>query len=91
MIDKHATIVATDEHVSSDLAGETVILNLSDGTYYGLNETGTHVWEMLDEPRSVKELHASLLELYDVPADVCMNDLLTLLNDMEQHQLVQKQ
>ncbi len=91
MIDQHATVAATDDHVSSDLAGETVILNLSDGTYYGLNGTGTRVWELLGEPRSVDELHRTLLEEYDVEAQQCMDDLLALLRDMEEHDLIAAQ
>ncbi len=91
MIDTHTTVIATEDHVSSDLAGETVILNMQDGTYYGLNETGTRVWELLGEPRSVEELQHVLLDEYDVSPEQCMDDLLAMLRDMEKHDLVRPQ
>jgi hypothetical protein len=32
-----------------DLEGEAVLLDLASGIYFGLNEVGTRVWQLLDE------------------------------------------
>lgn len=43
-ISSNSLFKATQEQLSSEIGGEAVILNLSFGIYYGLNETGTMIW-----------------------------------------------
>lgn len=38
MVLHHSSVVATKERVSSDLAGEAIILDLKSGAYYSLND-----------------------------------------------------
>ena len=42
-------VSASDDVVAREVAGETVLLNLASGTYFGLNETGTLIWELIEE------------------------------------------
>jgi hypothetical protein len=86
----HASIVTTVKHqVSCDLSGEVVILNLEDGVYYGLNAVGARIWQMLEEPRSVEEIHRSLLDEYDIDPKVCETQLFALLHDLAVNGLVE--
>jgi coenzyme PQQ synthesis protein D (PqqD) len=85
----NGSIVAAVKHqVSCDLAGEVVILNLQDGVYYGLNAVGARIWKLIEEPRSVDEIRAVLLEEYDIAADACGRQLAAVLNDLAAHGLV---
>lgn len=77
-----ARIVATKEQVSSDLAGEAVILNLKSGVYYGLNAVGSSIWDLIQQPKTVNEIRAALLAEYDVEPDQCDGDLHTILTDL---------
>jgi hypothetical protein len=88
MLSGSATIRASDQQVSSDLSGETVILNLEDGVYYGLNSVGTHIWTLLQEDRSVEELHRQLVKTYDISPEQCMEYLLALLEELHERQLI---
>jgi hypothetical protein len=80
---------AVAHQVSCDLAGEVVILNLQDGVYYGLNAVGARIWGLLEQPRSVEEIHAVLLEEYDIDAAVCEKQVAAVLNDLAAHGLVE--
>jgi len=84
-----SVVVASKEQVSCELAGEAAILNLKNGSYYGLNTVGATVWDLIKEPISVGELHSAVLERYDVEPERCADDLLNLLAEMLEHGLVE--
>jgi Coenzyme PQQ synthesis protein D (PqqD) len=77
-----SAVVATSDQVSSDLVGEAVILSLSSGVYYGLNEVGASIWNLIQRPKTIKEIHEALLQEYDVEASQCEQDILTLLIEL---------
>jgi hypothetical protein len=86
---KHSTVVAIKEQISSDLAGEAVILNLQSGIYFGLNEAGAKVWSLIQRPTSVQDLRDALLADYEVEPEVCERDLLQLLQDLQAAALIE--
>ena len=61
-----SVVVATQDQVSADLQGEAAILKLSSGIYYGLNPVGARIWELIQEPRSVREVRDTLTAEYEV-------------------------
>jgi hypothetical protein len=84
-----AIVTATEGQISSDLAGEAVILNLKSGVYYGLNEVGAHIWTMLQQPTSVAAIRAAVLAEYDVEPEVCDRDVMTLIQELQAVGLVE--
>lgn len=89
MVSKDSIVVASREQVSSDLAGEVVMLNLKNGTYYGLDEVGARVWSLIQEPRSVAALRDAITDEYDVEPERCEHDLLALLQELEAAGLIE--
>ena len=87
----HQLIVVSSNKdlISRDLDGEAVILNLESGKYFGLNEVGARIWSLLKESKSVKEILDTLLNEYDVEAERCEHELLTLLNDLSENGLIE--
>jgi hypothetical protein len=81
-------VVAADDQISCNLDGEAAILNLTSGIYYGLNEVGATVWELISSPRRVAEIRDTLLECYDVEFAQCERDLNALLRDLASHRLI---
>lgn len=80
----------TQNQISSELAGETVILNHAAGMYYGLNEVGTFVWELLKQsPLSFEDLKEQVMANFEVDEQTCINDLQQLLNDLIHEKLVE--
>jgi len=82
MLSLDTTVVATDQSVSSDLAGERVLLHLESGVYYGLNEVGSHIWEALTETTTLQEVVNHLEGIYDVERSVLEDDVLDLVTDL---------
>jgi len=75
-------ICATPDQVSSDLNGETIILNLASGQYFGLEGVGNDVWELLQKPTTIQAICAEIQERYDVEAQACAADVTTLIAEL---------
>ena len=84
-----ATVVATEGQVSCDLQGEAAILNLESGVYYGLDSVGARIWDLIKEPKTVKELRDTLVEEFEVAPDRCEADLRDLLEKLSAEGLVE--
>ena len=75
-----ASIVrASDQQVSSDLAGESVLLSLETARYFGLPGVGSRIWELLRAPVRVSDICAAITSEYDVTPERCEADTLDFL------------
>jgi hypothetical protein len=88
-ISSTSVLAAVKHQVSCDLADEVVILDMQDGIYYGLNAVGARIWSLLEEPRSVAEIHQTLLDEYEIDPEVCETQLMTLLTELAANGLVE--
>jgi hypothetical protein len=86
---RHGSIVAAKDQVSCDLRGETAILHVRTGIYYGLDPVGTFVWNLIQKPTTFDQLRDSVLSEYDVESDQCERDLCTLLEELAAAQLIE--
>ena len=82
-------VVTTSQHIASDLAGETVILNLKNGAYYGLNDIGVLVWNMIQKPCPVAAICDAVQESYDVERAQIEQDIVDLLQDLANEDLIE--
>jgi hypothetical protein len=71
------------------MAEESAILDLKSGQYYGLNPIGTRIWALIQKPTPVVDILAKLLNEYEVDAERCERDLLTLIEELERKGLVE--
>ena len=82
-------IVASDTVATADLGGESVLLDPTSGRYFGLNEVGTRIFELLSEPRSVADLVDILVQEYDVGAGRLRRDVEEFVGAMLSRGLIQ--
>ena len=73
----------------SDLEGESVILNLNNERYYGLDKVGTRFLTLLSNSESIEHAFDALLMEYDVEADALRVDLTDLLSKLSEQGLVE--
>jgi hypothetical protein len=86
-----ANLVATSAQVSSELSGETVILNLKEGLYFGLNEVGNTIWQQIQQPTTFSQIRSQVLAEYEVEPEVCDRDLINILNQLHSVGLLEVQ
>jgi hypothetical protein len=73
----------------SNLDGESVLLNLQTETYFGLDEVGTRMWDVLTRSESIQAAFEVLAGEYDVePADL-RRDLVDLLDKLTDQRLLE--
>ncbi len=84
------TVVAHGEDlVSCELDGEVVLMSIENGSYFRIDEIGSRIWTLLDEPRRVSDLCDLLMLEFDVARGQCESDVLNFLNQMRADQLIE--
>jgi len=77
-----ATVRITPGVLHQELGGETVLLNLNNENYFGLDEVGTRVWQVLGETQSANDVVSRLTEEYDVPTEQLRADVARLISEL---------
>ena len=72
----------------ADVDGETIMLALEQGNYYGLGEVGSRIWCMIEKPVLVNDLVEKLLQTFEVERQVCCNDTLEFLEQLRTNLLI---
>ncbi len=75
-------------NVSTELDGETVILDISSGIYSGLDPIGTEIWNILQQPMSFALLREQIIKNYDVSKEQCTQDLMVFLQKLLDNNLI---
>ena len=75
MTEPHSVFVPAPDVVVRDLDGEAVVLDLATGTYFGLNDVGTRIWQLVVQQRTLAEVVEVLEREFDAPVDRLEADL----------------
>lgn len=81
--DLNQTIALSSAVISQEVSGETVLLDLDSENYFGLDEVGTRIWQLIKETNELQSIFNTLLEEYDVSEERLQLDLTTLLTEIE--------
>lgn len=87
-ITNNTKIVAAEDTLSTTLDDESVILHVDSGKYFGFNEVGTKIWELLAEPHSIAELTQQIASEYEITEERCRTDIEELVEELVQKELV---
>lgn len=85
------TVTISEEALFQEVSGECVILDLASESYFGLDETGTRIWQLLVEYGDVQQVFNALVEEYDVEPEVLEKDLRELILELDKAGLVDVQ
>ena len=87
-LSKSSKIVVSKDVVSCNLGEETAMLDMKEGVYYGLNDMGTIIWDLIQKPITIEEIVEKILAEYDVDEETCYIDLKELFGEMLENGLV---
>ena len=71
--------------LAAKVGNELVMMSAAKGNYIGLSEVGARIWELIEQPRSLDEVCARLVEEYDVAPDVCRGEVELFLRELMNH------
>ena len=76
------TITLSPEVISQEVSGETVLLDLESENYFGLDEVGTRIWQLIKETSDLQAIYNTLLQEYEVEEERLQADLEALLGEI---------
>jgi hypothetical protein len=68
---------------------ESVLLNIETERYFGLDETGTRMWQLVTAAPKIEVAYQQLLEEYDVQPELLRENLTDLLARLVENGLLQ--
>jgi hypothetical protein len=84
-----ASRVVIPKHVLiRHLDGESVLLNLETEKYFGLDATGTRMWQLVTTASTVDSAYAQLLEEFEVDPELLRTHLTELLSRLLENGLL---
>jgi hypothetical protein len=82
------TLSTSPDVLAAHLAGEAVLLNLADKSYYRLNETAAAVWAGFEKGESRDDILVDLLNRYAVQREVAQREMDSVIADMKSRGLL---
>jgi hypothetical protein len=72
-----------------ELDGEAVLLDLKSETYFGLDDVGIRMWQVLTTSASIQNAYEALLDEYDVTPEQLLQDLNELVTRLVEQGLLE--
>jgi hypothetical protein len=89
MLDLMTVVKKSECQVSCVLDDDVAILNLDRAVYFGLTDVGAHIWDGLQEPRTVAEICEAVMTHFDVTTDACRADVSRFLVSLREAGLIE--
>lgn len=81
-IDLNTTVGRSNGIVASEVDGEVVMMNIEQGSYFGLNGVASNIWRLLETPQTVSQVCEAVGAQYDVEKDRCRREVLAFLEEL---------
>ncbi len=85
------TIKQADEKLSTEIDGETVMMDLKLGVYSSFNSVASHIWKELEKGTGFFPILESILENFHVDRETAQRELTAFLDELSEKDLIQVQ
>lgn len=79
ILTRDSVVAQATDVTTAPVDRELFMMRIESNSYYGLDDIGRAIWELLATPRTVSELCIVLRTKYDVSAEQCETDVLHFL------------
>jgi len=87
-LELNTRIRLNQELLSSEIDGETIMMSVENGKYYGLNAVASRIWELVKEEPLFSEIIAQLTTEFNVDKTVCQNDTEDFILQLAENKLI---
>ncbi len=87
-IKANTKLILNQELLQSEIDGETIMMSIDNGKYYGLNNVASRIWEIVKTEPIFSELINTLLSEYEIEEDKCKTETLDFLNNLINNKLI---
>lgn len=81
-------VTISDNVLFQEIDNEYVLLNMETELYFGLNEIGAKVWQIISQDGETDGLIEKISAEYDVQEEVLTTDIYQLLNELNEEELI---
>ena len=81
-------VILPAQVMARQVGDETVILDLTSGTYYGLDPVGARIWQLMADGQTLMQVCEVMLAEYDVTREDIERDVLALVETLLERQLI---
>jgi hypothetical protein len=82
-------VVATSRHLSADVGGDVMVLELDEGVYFGIEGAGQLIWHLVQNPRSIGEVVDRVVDEFDVSRDTAQADVVAFIDSLRVNGLLE--
>jgi len=87
-IDDTTSLSRAEGTLAAPIADKLLMLSVEQGSYFEFSPVTRRIWELLESPRTLVGLVASLTDEYDVDADTCRAEVLSVIEHLIRENLV---
>jgi hypothetical protein len=89
MVDEKRSVRVSPNTLYRELQGETVLLQLDSGEYFGLDEISTRIWQLIVETGDLTAVEAAMVKEFEVDRAVLAQDLTRVVDDLVAKRLIE--
>jgi hypothetical protein len=82
MLNLSTQVVRSPNQLSGNLDDAVVLLSVANGEYYKMNEVGSRIWALIEQPLSVGALVDTLLGEFEVEPSACEQEVQGFLEQL---------
>lgn len=88
MFTNDTTFLAVEGISYAELDGEAVLLDVNSGQYFGLNEVGASILDLVQTPITLGQMKEQILKEFEVDNEQLLDDITAFLEEMTESQLI---
>ncbi|PGD05844.1 PqqD family protein [Bacillus wiedmannii] len=88
-ISEFSRIIVKPGTIISEFEGEAVLLNISQGIYYGIDEVGLEIWKLIVEKNSLGVIKTYLVNNYDITKKELSDDTERFIENLYEKGLIE--
>ncbi len=88
VLNTDSVVVVSDDLTTAELGGEAILLDVKSGNYFGLNEVGTFIVDLVRQPTSVASIVDIMLREFAVDPEDLQRDVMNFLSQLYDQGLV---
>jgi hypothetical protein len=83
-LDDDSVIARSATLVAAQVGDQTMLMDLDSGTMFQLNRTGARIWDLVETPRSLADLVATLEQSFPGGGDTLRDDVAAFVAQMRE-------
>ncbi len=83
------TLVARNRGIVANMVGdEVVMMDMESGKYFGVNKTGSYIWQLLEQPTTLGELCDRLVADFGISKEQCTIEFKPFIEQMHKEKII---